>query len=120
MGFPNINGKTRVCGLFGFPVEHSFSPAMHNAAYRKLGLNWVFADWFKRKGHFLSAYLWLLGITFLPLPVLIIYFLVRPKNVQTVPSPAKQCPFCGLKLEVESEVCPQCHNYLGEKLKIQR
>ncbi|WP_338013959.1 shikimate dehydrogenase [Desulforamulus profundi] len=42
MGFPNINGKTRVCGLFGFPVEHSFSPAMHNAAYRKLGLNWVY------------------------------------------------------------------------------
>ncbi|SHE60219.1 shikimate dehydrogenase [Desulforamulus putei] len=45
MGFPNINGKTRVCGLFGFPVEHSFSPAMHNAAYAKLGLNWVYVPY---------------------------------------------------------------------------
>lgn len=45
MGFPEINGKTRVCGLFGYPVEHSFSPAMHNAAYEKLGLNWVYVPY---------------------------------------------------------------------------
>lgn len=42
MGFPDINGKTRVCGLFGFPVEHSFSPAMHNAAFQNRGLNWAY------------------------------------------------------------------------------
>lgn len=45
MGFPEINGKTKVCGLFGFPVEHSFSPAMHNAAYETLGLNWVYVPY---------------------------------------------------------------------------
>jgi shikimate dehydrogenase len=27
-------------GLIGWPVEHSLSPAMHNAAFRALGLNW--------------------------------------------------------------------------------
>jgi shikimate dehydrogenase len=37
-----ISGRTRVCGLFGFPVEHSFSPAMHNAAFRHLGLDFVY------------------------------------------------------------------------------
>ena len=37
-----INGQTRVCGIFGDPVAHSFSPAMHNAAFAALGLNWVY------------------------------------------------------------------------------
>jgi shikimate dehydrogenase len=36
------NGKTRVCAIIGDPVEHSLSPAMHNAAFRKLGLNLVY------------------------------------------------------------------------------
>jgi shikimate dehydrogenase len=35
----DINGKTRVTGLFGYPVEHTLSPAMHNAAFDHLGLN---------------------------------------------------------------------------------
>ena len=34
-----ISGKTRLTGLIGWPVEHSFSPAMHNAAARALGLD---------------------------------------------------------------------------------
>ncbi|MDD4168674.1 MAG: shikimate dehydrogenase [Desulfotomaculaceae bacterium] len=37
-----ISGRTRVCGIFGYPVEHSFSPAMHNAAFSALGLNFVY------------------------------------------------------------------------------
>jgi shikimate dehydrogenase len=35
----DINGKTKVTGLFGYPVEHTLSPAMHNAAFDHLGLN---------------------------------------------------------------------------------
>ena len=36
----DINGRTQLVGLMGWPVEHSLSPAMHNAAFEALGLNW--------------------------------------------------------------------------------
>jgi len=38
----SISGKTRVLGVWGFPVGHSRSPAMHNAAIAALGLDWVY------------------------------------------------------------------------------
>ncbi len=38
----DISGKTIVCGLIGDPVEHSMSPAMQNAAFRKLGLDYAY------------------------------------------------------------------------------
>lgn len=37
-----IEGHTRVVCIFGDPVEHSLSPRMHNAAYRELGLDFVY------------------------------------------------------------------------------
>lgn len=40
-GLP-IGGHTRVLGVLGDPVRHSLSPAMHNAALRQLGLDWVY------------------------------------------------------------------------------
>jgi shikimate dehydrogenase len=39
---PQIDGATRVFGILGRPVAHSLSPAMHNAAFRELGLNAVY------------------------------------------------------------------------------
>jgi len=38
----NIRGKTKVVGLFGYPVEHSLSPVMHNAAFAGLGLDYCY------------------------------------------------------------------------------
>ena len=38
----SISARTRVCGVIGNPVEHSMSPAMHNAAFRELGLDYVY------------------------------------------------------------------------------
>ena len=29
-------------GVIGWPLEHSLSPAIHNAAFRRLGLDWVY------------------------------------------------------------------------------
>ncbi len=37
-----IDGKTRLVGLIGWPVEHSLSPRMHNAAFERLSLNWCY------------------------------------------------------------------------------
>ena len=37
-----ISGKTQICGVIGDPIEHSMSPAMHNAAFRELGLDFVY------------------------------------------------------------------------------
>jgi len=39
-GSSAIDASTRLCALFGLPVVHSASPAMHNAAFIALGLNW--------------------------------------------------------------------------------
>src|SRR5690554_8129356 len=37
-----IDGRTRPIGLLGDPVEHSFSPLLHNTAAEALGLNVVY------------------------------------------------------------------------------
>ncbi len=37
-----ISGRTRVFAILGNPVAHSASPAMHNAAFRALGLDAVY------------------------------------------------------------------------------
>jgi shikimate dehydrogenase len=38
----SISGRTVLVGVLGDPVRHSLSPAMHNAALRQLGLDWVY------------------------------------------------------------------------------
>lgn len=37
-----ISGSTRMCCLFGDPVEHSKSPMLHNTAFEKTGLNYAY------------------------------------------------------------------------------
>ena len=39
---PDIWGTTRVVGVIGWPVRHSFSPPMQNAALAAMGLDWVY------------------------------------------------------------------------------
>ncbi len=36
----NINAQTTLVGVMGWPIRHSLSPQMHNAAFDALGLNW--------------------------------------------------------------------------------
>jgi shikimate dehydrogenase len=38
----SLDAHTQLCGLLGNPVEHSLSPALHNAAFGALGLNFVY------------------------------------------------------------------------------
>jgi len=37
-----VSGETRTVGIIGWPVAHSLSPAIHNAAFEALGLDWVY------------------------------------------------------------------------------
>ncbi len=37
-----ISGSTRLAGVIGHPLGHSLSPAMHNAVYDHVGLDWVY------------------------------------------------------------------------------
>ncbi|HVF08640.1 MAG TPA: hypothetical protein VNC60_08695 [Actinomycetota bacterium] len=37
-----VGGATHVAGVIGWPVEHSLSPQIHNAAFAALGLDWTY------------------------------------------------------------------------------
>lgn len=45
----SINGETKIVGIYGDPVKHSLSPAMHNAAFRAKGLNFYYLPFFVRR-----------------------------------------------------------------------
>ena len=66
-----INASTRLCAVYGFPIRHSASPAMHNAAFARLGLNWRY-----------------------------LAFEVHPDNLRAAIAGAKAMQFFGLNLTV--------------------
>jgi shikimate dehydrogenase len=37
-----IDGITEVVGIIGYPIDYTLSPAIHNAAFCSLSLNWVY------------------------------------------------------------------------------
>ncbi len=37
-----VTGSTNLVGILGSPVAHSLSPAMHNAAFQALGMDWMY------------------------------------------------------------------------------
>jgi shikimate dehydrogenase len=66
-----INAATRLCAVLGSPIRHSASPAMHNAAFAALGLNWRY-----------------------------LAFEVDPKNLRAAIEGARAMGFAGLNLTV--------------------
>jgi shikimate dehydrogenase len=74
-GQPAINAATRCCAVYGFPIRHSASPAMHNAAFAALGLNWRY-----------------------------LAFEVRPDDLRAAIAGAKAMQFAGLNLTVPHKV----------------
>jgi shikimate dehydrogenase len=68
---PAINASTRLCAVLGSPIRHSASPAMHNAAFAELGLNWRY-----------------------------LAFEVQPENLRAAIEGAKLMGFAGLNLTV--------------------
>ena len=46
-----INGNTKVYGVIGDPVAHSFSPLLHNQMFKQLGMNSVYLPFRVPRGH---------------------------------------------------------------------
>ncbi|MCT7985381.1 shikimate dehydrogenase [Laspinema sp. A4] len=42
---PTITGTTQLLGVIGYPVKHSLSPVMHNAAIAEMGVDFVYLPW---------------------------------------------------------------------------
>ena len=41
-GTLRVQGSTKTVGIIGWPVGHSLSPAIHNAAFEAMNLNWIY------------------------------------------------------------------------------
>ncbi len=42
LGSTLLSGRTQLVGVMGWPVEHSLSPQMHNAAFAALNMDWCY------------------------------------------------------------------------------
>jgi shikimate dehydrogenase len=38
-------GFSSFAGILGWPLTHTLSPVIHNAAFRKVGLDWIYLQW---------------------------------------------------------------------------
>ncbi|MEW5959463.1 MAG: shikimate dehydrogenase, partial [Chloroflexota bacterium] len=59
-----ITGKTSLVGLIGWPVGHSLSPIMHNAAFAELGCDFAYVPLPVRPEHVEQALRGLLALNF--------------------------------------------------------
>ena len=50
-----LTGHTRIVGVIGDPVAHSRSPQMHNAAFAKAGLDYVYVPFHVRPDDLAAA-----------------------------------------------------------------
>jgi shikimate dehydrogenase len=66
-----LNASTRFCAVLGHPIEHSASPALQNAGFEALGLNWRY-----------------------------LAFEVLPENLTTAIAGARAMGFMGLNLTI--------------------
>jgi shikimate dehydrogenase len=54
-GLHRIGGGTKVCAVIGDPIEHSLSPPIHNAAFRSLGMDFVYVAFRVRRDELARA-----------------------------------------------------------------
>jgi shikimate dehydrogenase len=50
-----ITGRTKITGLYGYPVEHTLSPLMHNAAFEHLEIDYSYLPFSVHPGSLNSA-----------------------------------------------------------------
>ncbi len=51
----SVSGATRVAAVIGDPISHSRSPAIHNAAFAALGLDWIYVAFPVAEGRVATA-----------------------------------------------------------------
>lgn len=51
----SIDAKSKLCAVIGWPVEHSLSPAIHNAAFEAAGLNFAYLAFAVKPGDLSGA-----------------------------------------------------------------
>jgi len=61
---PTIGGRTALAGVIGWPVSGSLSPAIHNAAFAALGLDWAYVPLRVRRGAVAEAVVGLRALGF--------------------------------------------------------
>jgi shikimate dehydrogenase len=52
---PSLHGKTMLYGIFGYPIDHSLSPMMHNTAFAHHGLDAVYLPFAVHPAHLETA-----------------------------------------------------------------
>ena len=66
-----INGQTKILGVIGDPIEHTFSPAMHNAGLKYLNLNYSYLPFHVEKNNLEKAIIGAKSLNFTGLNVTI-------------------------------------------------
>ncbi|GBE03724.1 MAG TPA: shikimate dehydrogenase [Nitrospirae bacterium] len=51
----NVSGKTKITGIFGYPIEHTLSPLMHNTAFENLKLDHCYVPFLVKPDDLTSA-----------------------------------------------------------------
>lgn len=57
-----IDGRTELVGIVGYPIGYTMSPAIHNAAFRAADMNWLYIPLRVPPGHLERAFLGLRAI----------------------------------------------------------
>lgn len=68
-----INGKTRVCGIIGNPVQHTQSPVIHNTLSTDMGINMVYVPFHVGQGQLEAAVKGAYGLNILGMNVTVPY-----------------------------------------------
>ncbi|MCD8039301.1 MAG: shikimate dehydrogenase [Lachnospiraceae bacterium] len=85
----DINGKTRVCGIIGNPVEHTKSPVIHNNLSKRMGIDMVYVPFHVENGRLKDAVRGAYGLNILGMNVTV------PYKSEVIPFLAELDPLAG-------------------------
>lgn len=85
-----ISGSTKPVGIFGYPMEHTLSPAMHNFAFERLGIPAIYLPFAVEPKHLEAALGSLIPLGFLGVNLTIPHKEAALKWVQTISPEVEQ------------------------------